>query len=107
MNLKDWKLKLRYGKISTPYKHFTVLGNCNIGELQETFSCRPGPAYVAIKIWATDTQEAANIFFDLGEQIGFIPFKDVEVYDTEAVQPPRENPYAYDISFSPYDENAE
>jgi|JI8StandDraft_2_1071088.scaffolds.fasta_scaffold195789_1 hypothetical protein len=105
MNVKDWKLKLRYGKMTTPFTHFTILGNSEIGEVTEGFSCRPGPGYVGMKIWATDTQEAADIFFDIGSKVGFVPYNKVEVYETDAEEPPREKPYAYDITFMPYDEN--
>lgn len=69
MGIKDWKLKLRYGKITTPFKYFTVIGNCEVGVLSDDFSCRPGPAYVALKTWAKDTQEAADIFFSVCKQV--------------------------------------
>lgn len=102
MGLKDWKLKLRYGKITIPFKHFTVIGNCEVGELITGYFCRPGPAYVAMKIWATDSQEAADIFFSVGEQIGFSPYDKVEIFSTDAIEPPQEKPYGYDINFTPY-----
>jgi hypothetical protein len=31
--IKDWKLKLRYGKIKIDFKHFTVLTDGIVGEL--------------------------------------------------------------------------
>ncbi|MET4084091.1 hypothetical protein ABIB40_004065 [Pedobacter sp. UYP30] len=104
MDLKNWKLKLRYGKTSTPFKHFTVIGNCEVGDLIDSHSCRPGPAYVGVKIWATVDQEAADIFFSIGKQIGFTPYDKVEIYITEAVKPPKNEPYGYDINFTPYGE---
>lgn len=105
MGLKDWKLKLRYGKITTPFKHFTVIGNCEVGELIDGFSCRSGPAHVAAKTWAKDDQEAADIFFSIGRQIGFEPYDKVEIFETEAVEPPKNEPFGYDINFTPYDES--
>ncbi|SOD14697.1 hypothetical protein [Pedobacter xixiisoli] len=102
MDLKDWKLKLRYGKIKTPYKHFTIIGNCEVGNLIDEFSCRPGPAYVSMKVWTLDYKQAAEIFSSVGNQIGFTPYDDVEIYDSEAVNPPKEDPFAYDINFTPY-----
>lgn len=107
MSLKDWKLKLRYGKTTTPFKHFTVLGNCEIGELVDGFSCRPGLAVVAMKTWATDTDQAADIFFSIGRQVGFTPLDKVEIYDTDASEPSKEEPYGYDINFTPYDDSNE
>jgi len=102
MSFKDWKLKLRYGKTKTLFKHYTVIGNCEIGDLDENFSCPKGQAYVGMKIWALNTQEAADVFYSVGEQIGFTPIDKVEVFDTDAVQPPQEEAYAYDITFTPY-----
>lgn len=104
MDLKDWKLKLRYGKMTTPFQHFTVIGDCEIGSLIDGFECKPGPAYVGIKIWATDTQEAADVFFSIGSQIGFTPYDEVEIYSSEAIEPPKEEPYGYDITFTPYND---
>jgi len=80
---------------------FTFL---SVGELVERFSCRPGLAYVGIKTWAKDTQEAADIFFSIGEQIGFEPLDKVEIFSTDPVEPPKDEPYGYDINFTPYDE---
>jgi hypothetical protein len=106
MSLKDWKLKLRYGKATTPYKHFTVLGPCIVGQLDENFSCPPGNAYVGVKTWATTTDQAAEIFESIGRQIGYEPIDKVEVFTTDAVQPPKDEPYGYDIQFTPYKDDA-
>lgn len=45
----DWKLKLRYGKLSTNFSHFTVLADGVAGRLSDGFDCRPGPAWMAMK----------------------------------------------------------
>lgn len=103
---KDWKLKLRYGKLTTPYQHFTVLGDGVVGELTDGFECRPGRAWMAMKAWATDTDEAADMLRVIGEQIGFTLNGRIEVYETEPDQPPGRNPHGYDINFTPYDEDA-
>lgn len=57
MNFKDWKLKLRYGKEKTPYKHFTLLADSAIGELQSGFSCPSENAIVSCKMWAIVTKQ--------------------------------------------------
>ncbi|MFT3896337.1 MAG: hypothetical protein QM719_01330 [Thermomonas sp.] len=100
---KDWKLKLRYGRISTPYKHFTIVADGVSREMAEGFECRPGPAVMAMKGWATDVDEAVDMIRFVGEKIGFSVSGKVEVYDTEPEDPPREKPFGYDISFVPYD----
>lgn len=107
MDQKDWKLKLRYGKINTPYKHFTVIGNCKIGQLDKNFSCPTGRAFVGLRIWATTVNQAIEIFENIGEQIGYLSIGKIEVYSTEALQPPKDEPYSYDIRFTPYNDNVE
>lgn len=101
---KDWKLKLRYGRLQTPYTHYTVLADGEVRELAEGFNCRPGKAWMGMKAWATSTGESVDMIKAIGEQIGFLVTGSIEVYSTDPVEPPRENPYGYDIQFTPYDE---
>ena len=101
---KDWKLKLRYGKIQTPYKHYTALADGVVEELADGFECRKGSAWMAMKTWANSTEESSDMIKVIGEQIGFKVTGRIEVYDTEPTQPPKDNPYGYDINFTPYDE---
>jgi len=68
---KDWKLKLRYGKLQTPFQHFTVLAEGIVGDLEEGFSCSAGSAWMGMKVWATDSEEAADMIQVIGENIGF------------------------------------
>jgi len=103
---KDWKLKLRYGRLTTPFQHFTVLADGIAGDLKDGFECRPGRAWMAMKTWATDTDESTDMIRVIGKQIGFVVDGRVEVYVTEPDQPPGENPHGYDIKFTPYDEDA-
>lgn len=100
---KDWKLELRYGKTTTPYKHFTVLADGIVGELAEGFSCPKGNAYMGVKVWALSTEQASDMLQYFGEQIGFTVKGNIQVYSTEPEQPPQENPFGYDIKFTPYD----
>ena len=66
MGISDWKLKLRYGKLKTPFSHFTVLAD--------------------------------------GKVIKEMDGDSILVYDTAPEEPPRDNPYGYDIKFTPYTE---
>ncbi|WP_207495657.1 hypothetical protein [Aridibaculum aurantiacum] len=99
---KDWKLNLRYGKLTTPFKHYTLLAQGLVGELVEGFECRPGTAIIAMKIWALDANQAADVFQSIGGQIGYRVTHDIEVYETDPVKPPEDNPYGYDIQFTPF-----
>ena len=100
---KDWKLKLRYGKLTTPYHHYTAIGEGVVANLAEGFSCPPGSAFMAMKTWASSPDESAEMLRVIGKQIGFTVTGKIEVYETEAVAPPRDDPHGYDINFTPFD----
>ena len=68
---QDWKLKLRYGKETTPYHHFTVIGEGRVEALVDGFSCPPGPAFMAMKTWALDAAQSADMLRVIGRQVGF------------------------------------
>ena len=104
--LKDWKLKLRYGKLKTDFHHFTVSADGEISELVDGFECRLGRAWMSMKTWVTNGDESADMIQVIGRQIGFIVDGKIHVYDTEPDQPPRDKPYGYDIAFTPYEEDA-
>ncbi len=59
---------------------------------------------MAIKNWATDAGESADMLRVIGAQIGFEATGEIQVYETEPKQPPKDKPYGYDINFTPYDE---
>lgn len=99
---KDWKLKLRYGKLHTPYKHFTVLAEGVVGDLEEGFSCPPGNAVMGMKVWASSADEAGELIQNIGEDIGFAVDGRIEIYESEPMEPPTEDPYGYDINFTPF-----
>ena len=102
-NESDWKLKLCYGKEKTPYTHYTVLADGECGEMIDGFTCPKGNAIMAVKVWATDINEPTQMVKSIGSQIGFIVDGEVQIYETEPEEPPKENPYGYDIKFTPYD----
>lgn len=99
---KDWKLKLRYGKLTTPFKHYTVIASGEVGDLVEGFECPKGNAYIGIKVWAESDDEAADMIQVIGKQIGFTVTGNIEIHNTEPEEPPRENPFGYDITFTPF-----
>ena len=103
---KDWELKLRYGKLKTKFRHFSVLADGVVGRLVEEFECRPGRAWMSLKMWATDTDESICMIQAIGNQVGFSVDGRIEVYDTAPEQPPGDKPYGYDIRFYPYNKNA-
>lgn len=100
--LKDWKLKLRYGKLITPYKHFTIIAPVLINDHIVSLNAAPGKAYIGIKMWALDINEATKIIMSVAKEFGFTITGKIEVYSTDAQNPPKDEPYAYDLNFSYY-----
>jgi hypothetical protein len=99
-----WKLKLRYGRIETPYSHFTLIAEGVVGELADGFSCRPGKAFMGMKVWASSHDEATDMIRAIGKEIGFELIGRVQIYKSEPAEPPRDNPLGYDINFTPFDD---
>ena len=60
---------------------------------------------MAMKTWASSDEESADMIQVIGKQIGFIVTGRIQVYETEPQQPPKDNPYGYDISFTPFDDS--
>jgi hypothetical protein len=98
---KDWKLKLRYGKLSTPYKHFTAITK---GIVEEASDFSSGSAFMAIKIWVITYDDAADLVESIARQIDFTITGKIEVFDTEPQEPPREDAYGYDVGFTYFQE---
>ena len=101
---KDWKLKLRYGQLQTPYQHFTLIARRIVGQLADGFSCIPGNAFMGMKVWAADYDEAVAMIQNIGNQIGFTVSGNIEIFDSEPKQPPKEDPFGYEINFTLYQE---
>jgi len=101
---KDWKLKLRYGKLQTPFKHVTLIAEGIAGELHDGFTCLPGNAYMGMKAWATSDEEAADMIQVIGKQIGFDITGAIQIYYTDPSEPPQKKPHGYDIRFTPFNE---
>ncbi|MEO8404914.1 MAG: hypothetical protein ABI480_09970 [Chitinophagaceae bacterium] len=99
----NWKLQLRYGKLQTAFKHRTLLAEGVANEMKEGFLCRPGPAFMGIKVWISSDEEAAEIIQSIGTKIGFEVTGDIQIFDTEPLQPPQDKPYGYDINFTPFE----
>ena len=99
----NWKLKLRYGKIKTEFKHFTVLADGIVGELVDGFNCKSGSAWMSMKTWSSSEDESADMIQYVGEQIGFECKGEIQIYETEPTEPPKDEPFGYGINFTPYD----
>ena len=97
----NWKLRLRYGQLQTPYQHMTLLAVGMAGALHEDYGCPQGEAIMGMKVWAMSDKEAADMIQVIGEQIGFKVTGNIKIYYTAPEEPPGDNPYGYDINFTP------
>lgn len=101
-NEKDWKLKLRYGTLKTSFKHYTILSEVEVGELEGGFECPKGNAFMGMKIWAESIEESADVYQSIAGQIGVKIAGKLEIYESAPEQQPGENPFGYDIKFTPF-----
>ncbi len=92
---------LKYEKYTTEYNHYTALAAGTVSDGQ-TFNCPDGHAYLGMKMWVKSVEECAELFKAVGMQIGFTATDQVEIYETEPIEPPAERTYAYDINFNPF-----
>ncbi|MEO1476895.1 MAG: hypothetical protein AAFS13_10995 [Pseudomonadota bacterium] len=102
MSDKDWKLKLRYGQLTTPYSHYTLLADGYAEIANPDYNLEVGHCIMGLNVWATDQTEAYDVIQSVGNQLGFRITGKVELYETDAKRPPGENPSAYGANFTPY-----
>ncbi len=100
---RDWKLKLRYGKTTTPYQHFTVIADGRIERADDINGGPEGPAFMAMNTWASSTDEASDMIEAIGPELGFRVTGRIQIYETEPSEPPRDKPFGYGIGFTPYE----
>ena len=98
----DWKLKLRYGRLKTDFKHFTVLSDGMIEVPNSEFETAIGPSIMGLKVWVTDIEEVEDIVRAVGRNLGFNANGEIQIYESEPEQPPSKNPSAYGANFTAY-----
>ena len=90
-------------KNSSFFTHYTVLASGIVGELEEGFECPKGNAYMGMKVWAESLYESADVYQSIARQIGFAITGDIKIYKTDPKEPPGQNPWSYDITFTPFE----
>lgn len=99
----NWKLKLKYEKSVTPYEHFTILAEGIVaGELRDGYVCRPGNAFMSIKVWAVSSDVACEMTFWIAEQLGFQLTGRIEIFSTEPDEPSGDQPFIYQVGFQAF-----
>lgn len=64
-----------------------------------------GPATMTAKIWASGPEEVADVVVALANELQFKILGDVEVRESEPVEPSQGAPSAYGVEFTHYDED--
>ncbi|MFC5755276.1 MULTISPECIES: hypothetical protein [unclassified Rhizobium] len=101
--LKNWKLKLRYGKLKTAFRHFTVIADGEIAEANPDFETTEGAAaFFSMHAWAADGDEATDMAVKIGRHVGFNATGRIYLYSTDPQEPPRDQPFAYGLNFHQY-----
>ena len=90
---EDWKLDLKSGNLVTSLVHIAVFADDQVEDLIEGFEAPKGNAVMGVKVWATNIDKPPYMIRSLGDQIGFNVTGEIQIYETEPEQPPRETPY--------------
>ena len=91
----------------TDLTHFTTLADGEVREPNREFETEPGRYIMAMKVWAKDAEQAADMIVAIGERLGFHPDGELQVFVTEPEEPADDQPYGYDIQFTSYSEEDE
>ncbi len=88
---------------TTPYSHYTLLADGEVIEPNADFGTVPGPAVMAMKVWAEHGEQAADMFVAFANTVAFKIAEGIELYETEPEKAPEDRPFGYDIQFTPYE----
>ena len=91
----------------TDFTHYTLLADGEVFEPNEDFGTEPGPCIMAMKVWAKDPEQAADMIAAIGQQLGFRLEGELQVFVTEPEEPAEEQPFGYDVQFTSYDDEDE
>lgn len=86
----------------TGLTHYTLLADGEVVEPNEEFGTEAGPAIMAMKVWAKDPDQAVDMIVDIGQQLGFRPSGELQVFVTEPEEPEEDEPFGYDVQFTAY-----
>lgn len=91
----------------TGFTHFTLLADGEVFEPNLEFETERGRYIMAMKAWAKDAEEAADMIVEIGQSLGFRPDGELQVFVTSPEEPEEDEPYGYDVQFTSYLEDEE
>jgi hypothetical protein len=89
------------------YSHFTLVADGEVVSANPDSDTQPGPAICTMKVWADTADTAADMLVSIAPQLGFQPAGEMEVYETEPVLPAEDRPFAYQVTFTAYCDDAD
>lgn len=101
----DWKQQLASGEQSTAFTHYALVADGALVKDDAQRGLKAGPCVMSLKVWATGTEQAADMIVSIGDAQGFKIADNVDVYATAPDRAPQDQPYAYDLNFTPYAED--
>lgn len=99
---EDWQALYKSGKLSTPYSHYSTITDGVASPKSEEFGAIQGHAILGMMLWASSPEEAAHMTRLFAERANFSIEGKIEVYGSEPSEPPRHEPHAYGIKFTPF-----
>nr|WP_321361046.1 hypothetical protein [uncultured Hyphomonas sp.] len=91
----------------TEFTHYTLLADGEVFAPNLDFDTERGRYIMAMKVWATDADQAADMIVAIGERLGFKPDGELQVFMTEPDEPADDEPFGYDIQFTSYSADEE
>ena len=91
----------------TDFTHYTMLADGEVFEPNADFDTECGRYIMAMKVWAKDADQAADMIVAIGQRLGFKPDGELQVFVTEPEEPADDQPFGYDINFTSYSEDEE
>jgi len=91
----------------TGFTHFTLLADGEVFEANAEFDTEPGRYIMAMKAWAKDVEEAAEMIVEIGQRLGFRLDGELQVFITDPEEPEEAEPFGYDVQFTSYEEDEE
>ena len=89
------------------FTHYTLLADGEVFEPNPDFDTECGRYIMAMKAWAKDAEQAADMIVSIGQRLGFRTDGELQVFVTSPEEPPEDEPYGYDVQFTSYSEDEE
>ena len=98
----DWEQKVRYGKLLTPHRHYTVILDGDVQQKTERNRTAMGPAIMGFKCWASSHEEAFEMAALFAKEFSFTITSRLQLKETDPAKQPCSIPFGYDFHLIPH-----